>query len=264
MGTPAPRGTGQGLCSPGWHGMQRPWASRSGSIVSSLTLTRRMGYTCVRMRLLKPQEPTWDGYGGEQPMNAVFTVHGHREPANAIPHHTSANLAVHVGNAAVALGGAVELADLPHAKALRELLPDGRPQPVAHSQTHPVPPLNIPNRLPQQVAADLTNVLHYLRVAGRGPRQGPIRSRAWYEGAQGLLCAPSTLASVPCFCLTPYQGLFPPRELILLLASCPSERTQHCIGSTRRHSGSLAPPRLRNGPSFPDCEIGTVSLVMIL
>jgi hypothetical protein len=60
-GDPSSPGLEEGSCSPGWHGMQRPWASRSGSIVSSLTFTSRMGYTWVRMRLLKPQEPTWDG-----------------------------------------------------------------------------------------------------------------------------------------------------------------------------------------------------------
>lgn len=32
-------------------------------MVSSLTFTSRMGYTWGRMRLLKPQEPTWDGGG---------------------------------------------------------------------------------------------------------------------------------------------------------------------------------------------------------
>lgn len=29
-----------------------------------------------------------------------------------------------------------------------------------------MPPLHISNRLPQKVAADFTDVLHYLRVAG--------------------------------------------------------------------------------------------------
>lgn len=97
------------------------------------------------------------------------------------PHPQAANLAVHVGNATVALGGAIELADLRHTEALRELLPDGRPQPVTHGQAHAVPPLHIANRLPQQVTADFTYVLHYLGGrggAGPGLRRGPIRSRA--------------------------------------------------------------------------------------
>lgn len=156
--------------------MHRPWASRSGSIVSSFTLTRRMGYTCVRMRLLKPQEPTWGGYDGERVDTKVSGARRYCSPrtrhtqgtrqgrlVGADPHPTAANLAVHVGDAAVALCGTVELADLPHTEALRELLPDGGPQPVTHSQAHAVPPLYVANWLPQQVAAYLTDVLHYLR-----------------------------------------------------------------------------------------------------
>lgn len=45
--------------SPVLQGMQRPCASRCSSMVSSFTLTSRIGYTCGRMRLLKPHAPTW-------------------------------------------------------------------------------------------------------------------------------------------------------------------------------------------------------------
>ena len=71
VGPPAPRGHWTGPYSPVWHGMQRPWASRSSSMVSSLTFTSLMGYTWGRMRLLKPQEPTWDGANpvSEEPYN---------------------------------------------------------------------------------------------------------------------------------------------------------------------------------------------------
>lgn len=86
-----------------------------------------------------------------------------RKPTGARLHPTAANLAVHVGNAAVALGSAVELADLWHTEALRELLPDGWPQPITHGQAHAVSLLHVANRLPQQVAADFTYVLHYLQ-----------------------------------------------------------------------------------------------------
>lgn len=154
--------------------MQRPWASLSGSIVSSFTLTRRMGYTCVRMRLLKPQEPTWVETAVSGPRRRRCSPRPGRPEAHGGPGagpHPGANLAVHVGDAAVALGGAVELADLPHAEALRELLPDGRPQPVTHGQAHAVPPLRVTDRLPQQVAADLPDVLHHLGEGAGTPRQ---------------------------------------------------------------------------------------------
>ena len=46
---------------PGLQGMQRPSGPRISSMVSSLTRTSRMGYTKDRMRLLKPQAPTYEG-----------------------------------------------------------------------------------------------------------------------------------------------------------------------------------------------------------
>ena len=84
-----------------------------------------------------------------------------------------AHLAVHVGNAAVALGGAVELPDLAYAEALRELLPDGRTQPVPHRQAHAVSPLRLAHRLLQQVAADLPDVLNHLGGGVRKWVMGP-------------------------------------------------------------------------------------------
>lgn len=110
-----------------------------------------------------------EGSGGEAEAAAP------RAPCARPP---AAHLAVHVGDAAVALGGPVELADLAHAEALGELLPDGGPQPVAHRQAHAVPPLGLAHRLLQQVAADLPDVLDHLAerrgserwAAARGPR----------------------------------------------------------------------------------------------
>ena len=79
------------------------------------------------------------------------------------PHNQPTNLAVHVGDATVALGGAVELADLGHAEALGEGLPHVGPQAVADGQAHAVPALRGPHGLGEQVAADLPDVLHHLR-----------------------------------------------------------------------------------------------------
>lgn len=72
------------------------------------------------------------------------------------------DLAVHVGDAAVTLGSSVELADLFNAEALSEGLPHTGAEPVTHSQAHAVPTLWWAHRLRQQVAADLTDVLHHL------------------------------------------------------------------------------------------------------
>lgn len=72
------------------------------------------------------------------------------------------NLAIHVGDAAVTLGGSVELADLFNAEALSEGLPHAGAEPVTHSQAHAVPALWRAHRLRQQVAADLAYVLHHL------------------------------------------------------------------------------------------------------
>lgn len=199
-GDPGSRGTGWSPRSPGWHGMQRPWASLSGSIVSSFTLTRRMGYTCVRMRLLKPQEPTWVETAVSGPRRRRCSPRPGHPKAHGGPGagpHPGANLAVHVGDAAVALGGAVELADLPHAEALRELLPDGRPQPVTHGQAHAVPPLRVTNRLPQQVAADLPDVLHHLGEGAGTPRQKRGSEGAGRWGGRGGLSCPAVLRQAP-------------------------------------------------------------------
>lgn len=105
------------------------------------------------------------------------------KPYNLPAPPSAAHLAVHVGNTAVALGGSVELADLAHTEALGELLPDGRPQPVAHGQAHAVPPLGLAHRLLQQVPADLPDVLDHLGGGG-GARGGPEGSLPSNRGAK--------------------------------------------------------------------------------
>lgn len=51
------------------------------------------------------------------------------------------HLAVHVGDAAVTLGGSVELADLFNTESLSEGLPHAGPEPVTHRQAYTVPAL---------------------------------------------------------------------------------------------------------------------------
>lgn len=71
-------------------------------------------------------------------------------------------IAVKVSQAAVALGGPVELGHLGDAKAGHELSPDGGPEPIAHGHAHPVLLLCLLVRLVQQVTTDLPDVLHDL------------------------------------------------------------------------------------------------------
>lgn len=99
------------------------------------------------------------------------------------PHADPAHLAVHVGDAAVALGGPVEFADLSHAEALGEGLPHAGAEPVPHRQPHAVPRLRRTHRLGQQVPAGLPNVLHHLRERvreeeGTGERRGEEGKRS--------------------------------------------------------------------------------------
>ncbi len=42
------------------------------------------------------------------------------------------DLAIHIGNAAVALGGSIELANLFYSETLHKSLPHARPQPISH------------------------------------------------------------------------------------------------------------------------------------
>lgn len=73
-----------------------------------------------------------------------------------------AHLVVEVAQAAVALCGSVKLCDLRDAEAPHELLPYGLAQAVAQRHSDPVLLLRVPNRLVEQVPADLTNVLNDL------------------------------------------------------------------------------------------------------
>lgn len=79
---------------------------------------------------------------------------------------------IKVPQAAVALGGPVELGHLGNAKAGHELLPDGGTQPIAQRHAHPVLPLHLLVGLVQQVAADLSDVLHDLGGMERKGSQG--------------------------------------------------------------------------------------------
>lgn len=83
-------------------------------------------------------------------------------------------VAVKVSQAAVALGGPVELGHLGDAKAGHELPPDGGPQPIAHGHAHAVLPLRVLVGLVQQVAADLPNVLHNLGATQKKDSLGPL------------------------------------------------------------------------------------------
>lgn len=80
------------------------------------------------------------------------------------------HLVVEVAQAAVALGGAVELCDLPDVEASHELLPYGLPQAVAERHAHTVSSLGVSNGLVQKVPADLPDVLHNLEGTGEGFR----------------------------------------------------------------------------------------------
>lgn len=95
---------------------------------------------------------------------SIISQLGHIEGFRTPPSH----LVVEVAQAAVALGGSVELSDLRDVEAVHELLPDGLPQAVAQRHAHPVLPLRVPHRLVQQVPADLADVLHDLEERGVG------------------------------------------------------------------------------------------------
>lgn len=74
------------------------------------------------------------------------------------------DLVVKIAQAAVALGGAVELCDLWYIEAVGEFLPDGLAKAVTESHADLVLVLRVLLWLVQQVAADLANVLHDLRA----------------------------------------------------------------------------------------------------
>jgi len=93
-------------------------------------------------------------------------------------------IVVKVSQAAVALGGPIELSHLGDAEAGHELSPDGGTQPVAQRHAHPVLPLHRLVRLVQQVAADLPNVLHNLGGTERKDSLGPLHQA---PGCSGFL-----------------------------------------------------------------------------
>ena len=170
--------------------------------------------------------------------------------ALALPGHpTRTHLPVHVGDAAVALGGPVELADLADAEALRELLPDGRPQPVAHCQAHTMPSFRLAHRLLQQVAADLPDVLDHLGVgwevsSGRlgWGREEPTGGR----GCRGL--------EVPQTQQPPSSHLGARSKMALKIMTA-GEQSRPCMPM---HS-LRARPELRLPAHSPDLGVGQLS-----
>lgn len=111
------------------------------------------------MKMLFPHKTSllWSFYLQTPIQHFIYTL-----PKNKTLRAATLDLAVHVGDAAVTLGGSVELADLFNAEALGEGLPHAGAESVTHSQAHAVPALWRPHRLRQQVAADLADVLHHL------------------------------------------------------------------------------------------------------
>lgn len=102
-------------------------------------------------------------------------------PAQLPPPPPPPHRPVQVGDAAVTLGGPVELADLGDAEAAAELLPDGGSQAVAHRQPHAVPAFGLTHRLRQEVPADFPDILNNLerqtQKEGSGGRRDPRQSR---------------------------------------------------------------------------------------
>lgn len=78
----------------------------------------------------------------------------------------NANLPIYIGNATVALGRSIELANLCHPKTLGESLPDTRTQPVSHSQSDFVTFFWWAHWLREEVSANLPNILHHLEWEG--------------------------------------------------------------------------------------------------
>lgn len=78
----------------------------------------------------------------------------------------AADLAIHVSNAAVALSGPIELANLRHPKTLHEGFPNTGTQSISHSKPYFVLLLSWPHGLRQEVAADFPNILHHLQAEG--------------------------------------------------------------------------------------------------
>lgn len=96
------------------------------------------------------------------------------------------HLVIKVAQAAVTLCGAVELCDLRDVEAVHELLPYGLAQTVAQCHAHPMLLLRVPDRLVQQVSADLTDVLHNLEEKGAGERIRLIPGLYRDNGNEGI------------------------------------------------------------------------------
>lgn len=77
-------------------------------------------------------------------------------------HRPTAHLAVEVAQTAVTFCGPVELGHLGDVETARKVGPDGLAEAVAECHAHPVLVLRLPGRLVQEVAAQLTDVLHDL------------------------------------------------------------------------------------------------------
>lgn len=160
------------------------------------------------MRLLKPQAPTFQktekrnkrntfppGFCAFHPKRGVGEGTGAFPPADPPPPH----LPVQVGDAAVTLGGSVELADLLNSEALGKILPYGGAQPVANRQPHAVPRFALSHRLVQKVPADFPDILNNLKQQTQKQRSGfgrrfrrPRKSRAQraehpFERSAGVL-----------------------------------------------------------------------------
>lgn len=73
------------------------------------------------------------------------------------------DLAIHVGNATVALSCSIELANLRHLKTFCEGLPHTGAQSISHCQPNFVAFLRWPYWLRQEVAANFPDILHHLR-----------------------------------------------------------------------------------------------------
>lgn len=84
------------------------------------------------------------------------------------------HLVIKVAQTAVTLSGSIEFSNLWDVVAIHELLPYGLPEAVAQSHAHLMLPFCVLNWLVQQVATDLTNVLHNLKET---PTNTPIKPR---------------------------------------------------------------------------------------
>lgn len=111
---------------------------------------------------MKPHAPTWRAEAAVEKDAGTETPGQRRRDRDVRLRGTRPHLVAKVAQAAVALGGSVELCDLRDVEACHELLPDGLAEAVAQRHAHAVPALGVANRLVQEVPADLADVLHNL------------------------------------------------------------------------------------------------------